>query len=655
MKRKTFSILFTLVLVLSFSLIPAMPVSAAGIPTVDAVIGAGEWDGAVEIPVASGMGTVKLLASTDYLYVLFEVLDSTDARLGQNLKGNDQTGLNINPTDGAPWGLPCDIIFQTGADPNAWGGTSSGQTDGWETDWTINGVQLSLPPDLDTMTLYSGGVRISEWEVPLASIAPSRGDSLEVGGAIDVGDGNSYVYPVGLDWGDASTYVEYWYGVNNENTGLYYQTIQSAINAASNGDTITVSDGVYYEHVIVNKGLTIKAASSPIVDGGGSGACFGIYKSTGLSNVTIDGFEIRNAEYGIWIYGAGASSTTYNNITLTNNNIYNHTRNGILTTDATVNSLTISGSTVDNSGIGISFANNSVVDGLIVDSNIVTNNNVGLALWWGTFSDVMVASCTFDGNGWEHINLGVTWTGPASITNVLITGCEFLSGPWCGVSAAATTLTGVNINFNDFLTNQWGVFNTTTTVVDATLNWWGDVSGPYDPLDTDGLYQYNPGGLGDAVSEYVLYDPWVGQELEGLATGGGWFIPETGNDVQNKSKSEGLVNLGGKATFGFVAKKKDDTSSGRLEFQYHADNLNLKSTSYDWVSVATNQVKFEGVGTINGEGLYRFRVRAVDGNKIGTDTDRFEIRIWKGTDNFDMPTYRAEGDLGGGQIVVHKK
>jgi hypothetical protein len=349
-KKKIFGIMLALVLVLSFSLMPSVPVSAAGIPTVDAVIGAGEWDGAVEIPVASGMGTVKLLASTDYLYVLFEVLDSTDARLGQNLKGNDQTGLNINPTDGAPWGLPCDIIFQTGADPTAWGGTSSGQTDGWETDWKVNGVQqMSLPPGLETMTLYSGGVRISEWKVPLASIAPSQGDSLEVGGAIDVGDGNSYVYPLGLDWGDASTYVEYWYLVNNENTGLYYQTIQSAINAASGGDTIIVSDGTYYENIIVNKELTIRAASSPIVDGGGSGACFGIYSS--LDNVTIDGFEIRNATYGIWIYGAGASSTTYNNVALTNNNIHDHTQKAILTTDAAVNSLTISGSTIDNSGI----------------------------------------------------------------------------------------------------------------------------------------------------------------------------------------------------------------------------------------------------------------------------------------------------------------
>lgn len=208
MRKKIFSIFFALVLVLSFSLVTAVPVSAAGPPTIDGVIDAEEWAGATLIPVVSNMGTVSVIAFPDCLYVLFEVLDSTDARLGQNLHGNDQTSININPTDGALWGMPCDIIFQMGADPNAWGGTSSGQTDGWETDWRIDGIQQgSLPGDLETKTLYSGGVRISEWKIPLATINPLP-SILKVGGAIDVGDGSSYVYPVGLDWGDASTYMD---------------------------------------------------------------------------------------------------------------------------------------------------------------------------------------------------------------------------------------------------------------------------------------------------------------------------------------------------------------------------------------------------------------------------------------------------------------
>jgi len=49
-------------------------------------------------------------------------------------------------------------------------------------------------------------------------------------------------------------------------------------------------------------------------------------------------------------------------------------------------------------------------------------------------------------------------------------------------------------------------------VVDATLNWWGDPSGPNHP--TSWIYMgspYGPNpGLGDRVSDYVLYNPWKG-------------------------------------------------------------------------------------------------------------------------------------------------
>ena len=135
---------------------------------------------------------------------------------------------------------------------------------------------------------------------------------------------------------------------------------------------------------------------------------------------------------------------------------------------------------------------------------------------------------------------------------------------------------------------------------------------------------------------------------EGTATGGGWFIPEAGSAIN--------ITPGGKATFGFVAKQDDKKgSSGHLEFQYHADNLNLKSTSYDWVTLSNTQVIFEGVGTLNGEPDYKFRVWAFDGDKAGGQPDRFTIRIWTGGGSFESQTYRAEGDLGGGQIVVHKK
>jgi hypothetical protein len=191
----------------------------AGI-VIDGTISPGEWDTATSFIIGTGGGggtaitgdEVKVLATPSYVYALFNHPDSTDDRLGQNIHGNDQTSLNINPTAGG-WGFPYDIIFQTGSDPAAWGGTSSGTIDGWETQWSLNvggttTQQGSLPADLQVATTYTGTDKIMEWCLPLNSIAPSVGDTLLIGGAIDIGDQNSYPYPTGLDWGDPDTFGE---------------------------------------------------------------------------------------------------------------------------------------------------------------------------------------------------------------------------------------------------------------------------------------------------------------------------------------------------------------------------------------------------------------------------------------------------------------
>src|SRR6266853_1140202 len=51
-----------------------------------------------------------------------------------------------------------------------------------------------------------------------------------------------------------------------------YRTIQAAISAASNGDTIVVSPGTYAEHInFLGKAITVQSAQGPggtVIDGG---------------------------------------------------------------------------------------------------------------------------------------------------------------------------------------------------------------------------------------------------------------------------------------------------------------------------------------------------------------------------------------------------
>ena len=72
-----------------------------------------------------------------------------------------------------------------------------------------------------------------------------------------------------------------------------YGTIQEAVDNATAGDTIQVAPGIYYEHVSVNKSLTIVGENpqTTIVDGTGNGTVFNLEGS----NIYISGFTIGNA------------------------------------------------------------------------------------------------------------------------------------------------------------------------------------------------------------------------------------------------------------------------------------------------------------------------------------------------------------------------
>jgi nitrous oxidase accessory protein NosD len=280
----------------------------------------------------------------------------------------------------------------------------------------------------------------------------------------------------------------------------HFATIQAAVSAASNGDTILVDDGTYYEHVLVNKQLTIKAApgASPVVDGGGTGfgGCFNIVSS----DVVIDGFEIQNGPQGVWIYG---DPSPYTDITVSNNDIHDHTWNGIYVTHATVSYMTISGNTVCDNDFGIAFANNAQMTYLDIVGNEIHDNNAGLGFIHGTFTSVDVSECTFEGNAWEDLDLGL-WGNSASFSDVSIYDNDFiLPSGWAHIyvdSIASFAPGAITINWNNFVsTGVWGLCNLNSVTVNGEFNWWNSASGPGPSV-----------GTGAYITTTVDYSPWLG-------------------------------------------------------------------------------------------------------------------------------------------------
>lgn len=67
-------------------------------------------------------------------------------------------------------------------------------------------------------------------------------------------------------------------------------------------------------------------------------------------------------------------------------------------------------------------------------------------------------------------------------------------------SAGTTNLTQSSL----FGNGSKAYYNSTYSTTTATNNYWGNASGPYNA-------KYNPSGTGNAVSDYVNFNPWLGQ------------------------------------------------------------------------------------------------------------------------------------------------
>ncbi|MCO5256894.1 MAG: right-handed parallel beta-helix repeat-containing protein [Lentimicrobium sp.] len=349
--------------------------------------------------------------------------------------------------------------------------------------------------------------------------------------------------------------------VHNVTLGTYYCTIQDAIDdAGTGGETIEVGTATFSEHILINKtGLILKNAASatPIISGSGTG----IVVTIAASNVTLDGFAIRNSgltplDAGI-IIGANTGCTVQNNTVtacasgigiqgghdnfVTSNTVSENAYYGVAVIAGTGNTINQNNISVngldaialDNASAGggpvtVGSTGNFILDntissardGIFLGENCsgnqisggnnitgTTTGSVGINLWRS-------GSQTITGNTIQSFITGIRLLGSSGNT---ITG-NTLTSNTNGFKVDPSWQVGVwyqSLNNNISLNNISG--NTTygmlvgdlvnqTTPVDATQNWWGSNTGP--------TYSDNPCGTGDAISANVLYNPWRNEALD---------------------------------------------------------------------------------------------------------------------------------------------
>ncbi|MBI5022440.1 MAG: right-handed parallel beta-helix repeat-containing protein [Ignavibacteriales bacterium] len=310
--------------------------------------------------------------------------------------------------------------------------------------------------------------------------------------------------------------------------------IQSEINHALTNDIVKVGAGTYNEHdITINLPLTVignpgdaqpgPGVNAPIIDGQNLWSD-AFLLADGVSNVTIQGFEIRNYAWDGSGNGNGVgnavqawvASTSY--ITVSDNYMHHLSWNGVLVgNDGAIgdhtywtiarNVLTDFGpTTFTNSGYGLELTNTSYG---VIEDNIIDGGSrypgIGILVTMRRLAgqDIVIQRNSIRG---QFDNAGIYVGGFGyevpnnNLNNVQIRNNDVeIYGPTIRAlnlrDYATGTLTNVTVFDNKLIkTGGYGVANNTAQMVNASSNWWGSS----DPTTVAGRINAN-----------VDYTPWL--------------------------------------------------------------------------------------------------------------------------------------------------
>ncbi len=358
-----------------------------------------------------------------------------------------------------------------------------------------------------------------------------------------------------------------------------------------------------------------------VYDTGGDGINIG-YDSVGGTIQYNEVHDIDSPDGAIYVYGTP-------NVTIKGNVVYNvHNNDGIK--------------------LGSKNGADAGQAGGLIQQNIVYDTaQDGIAIY---MSHVDVEGNEVSGSSSENGAIYLAW----AITDVSLIGNVVHDntldpgkrGTPAGILiGTAVDAADITIHYNSISGNApFGLTNLTGMDVDAALNWWGAASGA--------SHASNPAGTGDAVSDNVIYSPWLGTNPDGDAGTIGVqvtapmliVVDDVGPEPETANGNRGYMN---QAIFG----------SNELPY---VDTIEVRHGTYDASEPITDGVEIvsevgsaahttlTGPITIDAPEVLLGRIRqgfTVTGPiTVGTGVDATTIHInWN--DLYDLVTNNGDGML----------
>lgn len=217
-------------------------------------------------------------------------------------------------------------------------------------------------------------------------------------------------------WGDTlsaptTVYVNSGYvGLSTGSQNQPFATIQSAINTVASGGTVNISAGSYSGNLMVDKAVTLRAATGANLTG---------QITIASDGVTVDGFNITNPNAGY-----GIIATDHSSLTITNNTIHDIGTTlaagsaqaiAVISSSADVSNVNIENNHISNIGnLGMLHAGNagSSAKGVYLGNSSGLNTFLNITVSGNTINNVYASTAPWHG--------GPTYGGGAGAYGLLV-------------------------------------------------------------------------------------------------------------------------------------------------------------------------------------------------------------------------------------------